>query len=48
MSLAELYLRKGELTTTIEIAQAQLQAVNQELVKLLNEKQNEKPKTETE
>lgn len=31
-----LYQRKGELHTTIEIAQAQMQNVNSEIVKLLN------------
>ena len=39
MGLSELYTVKGELTTQIEIAQARLQSVNQQIVGLIN-KQN--------
>lgn len=39
MELIDLYKKKGELITEIEIAQAKLQSVNQEIVKLLNEAQ---------
>ena len=41
MTLQELYTKKGELVTTIEVAQAKLQSVNQEIVKRINEKANE-------
>ena len=36
MNLDELYKQKGELVTQIEIAQAKLQAVNQNIVKIIN------------
>lgn len=36
MTLQELYAKKGELQTTIEVADAQMKQVNQEIVKLLN------------
>ena len=36
MELKELYAKKGELTTQIEIFQAKLQQINQEIIKLLN------------
>ncbi|OQB10449.1 MAG: hypothetical protein BWY21_00370 [Parcubacteria group bacterium ADurb.Bin216] len=36
MTLEELYKLKGELLTNIEIAQAKLQAVNKQIVALLN------------
>ena len=35
--LKELYALKGELRTQIEIAQARLQPVDQEIVKILNQ-----------
>ena len=41
MELKDLYARKGELVTSIEVAQAQLQSVNQEIVKLINNKRAE-------
>lgn len=34
--LTHLYLRKGELTTELEIMQAQLQNVNQQIVQIRN------------
>lgn len=37
MNIEELYKQKGELLTTIEIAQAKLRAVNEQIIKLLNE-----------
>jgi hypothetical protein len=36
MSLEELYKAKGELITQIEIAQAKLQQINQEIIALIN------------
>lgn len=44
-NLMQLYARKGEIVTTMEILQAQLQAVNQQIIKVKNEemqKVNEK------
>lgn len=39
MTLEELYQAKGSLITQIEVAQAKLKAVNDEIVKRLNEPQ---------
>ncbi len=36
MTLQELYQAKGELTMTIEVAQAKLQNVNRQLIDILN------------
>lgn len=43
MTLNELYEQKGRLTTQIEIAQAQLQKINSEIVVLINELKEKKP-----
>lgn len=48
MTKEQLYQRKGELTTSIEVAQAELQAVNEELVKILNEERKPKDTTKAE
>lgn len=40
MTLNELYTAKGSLVTQIEVAQAQLQSVNQQIVKQINENQS--------
>lgn len=48
MNLQELYAKKGDLITTIEIAQAQLQEVNKKIVEEINKigqvKKEEEPK----
>lgn len=36
-----LYRRKGELITTLEVAQAELKVLNDELIKMLNEERKE-------
>ena len=36
MELKELYLQKGEIVTQIEVLQARLQAVNQQIINILN------------
>lgn len=46
MTLEELFTRKGELITQIEIAQAKLQSVNQEIVKQVNQQSQGSPNTE--
>lgn len=46
MTKAELFQRKGELTMTIEVAQAELQQVNQALVAMINEERKPKEPTD--
>jgi hypothetical protein len=36
MELEQLYRQKGELVTQLEIAQAKLQQVNQQIVEIIN------------
>lgn len=36
----ELYKQKGELVTTIEIAQAKLQSVNSKIIEIMNNEKN--------
>ena len=42
MTKQELFAKKGQLTFDIQIMQAELQAVDQQLVKLINEERNAK------
>lgn len=44
MELSELYRLKGELTTTIEVSQAKLREINQQIVNALNSEPKAKEK----
>ena len=49
IDLIQLYARKGEIVTNIEILQSQLQSVNQQIIKLKNEEaQKLKPEKKNE
>lgn len=45
MDLKELYAKKGELVTTIEVSQAQLRVVDQQIVEILNKQNAQKEET---